>query len=167
MNPENATEEVLKAMESSADPSPAPITEEVSSEDVKPVVTEEVTPTETKVNEPVEVEKVNRFSEQPEKDAEINKNLKIALQEEREERKALEEKIKKLESSTQVYDKIREAFSPTEPEVQVVEEKKFLTEDEVQALLEQKEAEKEHERRQEEERRKIISEIDTLTSEWN
>lgn len=160
---ENVQEEVKEAMIDGADLPPAETIEDESSKEVK---TEEVA--EAKSEEPAVAETpvVETPSQPIEKESEINKNLNIALQKERDAKKSLEEKISKLEETSNVVNKMRDVFSP-KVEEPTEEEKRFLTEEEVEKIIERREYEKNEIIQKQKQKETIDKEIEDLSKKWD
>jgi len=159
---ETLLEQVNNAFDWGSDPAPEVKVEEVSSQEVKV----EEKPVETPVVDTTVVpEKVPEVSE--DKFSEQIKNLNTALKEEREARKAMEEKLSQTASNTDVVEKLKNVFMPQEVKEEVPETPKFLTAEEVEEYLNKREEERINEKKQAEQKEALINEIKELESKWN
>lgn len=129
MNPEELKEQVKQAIEGDSDPVAEP--EIVSSPEVKVEV------------EPVVVEPEVKPEVVDNKDKEIASNLTIALKEEREARKAAEKKFEETQLAAQealeFKRKMEGAFAPKVEEPEVQEAPKYLTQEDLDRLWDEKE----------------------------
>jgi len=92
-------------------------------------------------------------------------NLNTALKQEREaSKKTAKELQEELERSKETIDKLKDVFSPEQPE-EVQEE--ALTLEKIEELLEQKEAQRLEEQRKEEQMKAIKAEVSKLEKEWD
>lgn len=153
---EKLKQEVSEAIEGAGESSDQTPSESVPSGDVKPTEA----PVEKKAEEPKPIETtpvndVSKFEEQIE-------NLNKALQREREEAKALKEKLTSFEDP---LNKLKSVFAPQEqPEP---EDPKFLTKEELDAYYEEKEQERIREETNKKMAEAIQLEVKKLETEWD
>lgn len=160
---ETMLEQVNNAFDQGSAPAPEVQVETVPSQEVK---IEETPVVETpEVETPVVPETVVKVSE--DKYSEQIKNLNTALKEEREARKAMEDKLSQAASNTDVVEKLKNVFAPPVEEQPEPETPKFLTAEEVEEYLNKREEERLNEKKLAESKEALITEIKELESKWN
>jgi len=167
MNLENVRSEVEKAINGDGAAPQAAETPESSTEDVKP---EQLT-TEKQVENNQVVETV-KIESDPAKLSEQISNLNAALKQERAEKQQnkqkiteLERKLEELNGNLSVIEKIRGAFEPPKEEEQ--QQPRYLTQEEVEAILKEREVAKEQELLKEKQTLAIKAEIENLEKTWD
>ncbi len=159
---EDVREQVREAMIEPAESAPAETIEEVTSDEVKPIETVVVDTPESSKGEERPAAKESKEDVVVDKSKEQLENLNKALSIEREEKKKLREEFEETKS---LMEKMKNVFTPEREVVETPEEK--TEQEKFEEWYAAKESEKEQNNKTMELQKKIETEIDTLSKEWD